>query len=122
MKNLLVALTVVASLFGFTSCLKDPGTPSASASKTTVAVNEEFNLSVSGADNYTCLYWYLENTPTSVGNVTWVTDNAVENATVSIDMAGVYEFTVAVKNCKGESDPCIGTCRDEYSTVTVTVE
>jgi len=104
-------------LFSFLSCLKDPGEPVLTASKSTVAINEEVTLTVSEVDNYTCLLWQfvdIDNyTITSGGNEGDLTMR------IKFEVSGIYTIKVAVKNC---NDGCIGKCRDEYAETSITVE
>ncbi len=118
MKNLkflsVVAILIITS---FTSCLKDPGTPVVTASKSTVATNEEVTLTLSGAENYSCLQWFK----TSGIDYTLVSGGTNTDLTMKVKFAttGSSTIQVAVKNCK---DGCIGKCRDEYAETSITVQ
>jgi len=101
-----------------TGCLKDPGDPTLSASKTTVAVNEEVTFTISGAEDFTCLRWgsTIGYTVVSGGG------NSDKTITVKFTSAGSTTMQVAVKNCKKDADPCSGKCRDAYAETNVTVQ
>lgn len=101
----------------FSSCLKDPGKPVLTASKSTVAVNEEVTITLSGAENYTCLRWYKN----SGIDYTLVSGGTEDDVTMKIKFAstGTSTIQVSVKNCK---DGCIGECRDEYAETSITVQ
>jgi hypothetical protein len=110
-------LSLMLSLVLITSCLKDPGTPMVSADKTTVSVNEEVMMSLTGIDSYTCLEWR-----TTIGGPEYtIVDggNGKENIKVKFTTTGMSEWTAAVKNC---SDGCSGRCKDVYGYITITVQ
>ena len=115
----LATLISVIAITLLSGCLKDPGNPVITASKSTVAVDEELTLTLTGAENYTCLEWHqndgdgVEAVTVSGGdedNLTW---------TVKFGSTGTSTLRVAVKNCK---DGCSGKCRDEYAEITIVIE
>ncbi len=118
MKNLnILTFASLLIVISFSSCLKDPGNPVVTASKSTVAVNEEVTLTLSGAENYTCLQWRCDNCP----DYTIISGGTEVDLTIKVKptVAGTYNFETAVKNCK---DVCTGKCRDEYAKTTITVQ
>jgi hypothetical protein len=121
--NLFIAIVSILSI-SLTSCLKDPGNPVLTASKSTVAVNEEVTFTLSGVENYTCIFWNI------IGNNT-IPDYEVvsggcgtcsppdKTITVKFTSAGTVECATRVKNCtKG----CVGKCRDESAMTNIIVQ
>lgn len=117
--NYSIALLVFISSV-FTSCIKDPGEPVLMVSKAVVAVDEEVTFTLEGVENYTCIFIGTSSgadfTAVSGGGTT------DKSMTVKFSSTGTFEFMATVKNCRGDDDPCIGNCRDEYAYVSITVE
>lgn len=111
---ILLGLTTVCTL-GLTSCLKTPGTPELTASKTSVAVNEPVTITMKSIENYTCIQWTTSSTgPTTVSgggeqDLTW---------SVKFSSPGSKTISANAKNCK---NGCIGTCKSSSAELTLTV-
>ena len=118
MKNpkILTSIGFLIVIF-LSSCLKDPGTPVVTANKSTVGVNEEVTLTLSGVENYTCLSWAR----TSGVDYTLISGGTKDDLTMKVKFGSTGTCTIqaAVKNCK---DGCIGECRNEYAETTITIQ
>jgi len=125
--NLFIAIVSILSI-SLTSCLKDPGNPVLTASKSTVAVNEEVTFTLSGVEkgkDFTCLSWgHSVNTSayTVVSGGCGTCGPLDETITVKFTSAGSQEIGVLVKNCKqvcgGKNDKC----KNVLAKATVTVQ
>jgi hypothetical protein len=119
-QSLLAVFTLVLSAILFTGCLEEPGDVALTANKTTVAVDEEVTLTLSGVENSTCVVWSQSGGPSFI-EVNPISANAM-SVTVKFAATGTVKMMAAVQNCKKGGDGCTGTCKGETAEINVTVE
>lgn len=103
-----------------TGCNEDPGEPILTADKQTVAVGEEVTLTLGGLEKHTCIRWIKE----AGADYEILAGGNIDDLTMTVKFleSDTGNILVNVKNCRGEDDPCSGTCRDAYASINIEVE
>ncbi len=123
----LLSLMLIVTL---SSCLKDPGVPSISTSKTTVAVDETVVLNLSNTENASCAYFYWqcpdcpEDSDYELISGSFGIGTTPVNSTVSLKFknTGVYKIHAVSNNCNDKNNPCSGKCKGGTAEITITVQ
>ncbi len=84
-----------------TSCLKDPSAQ-IEIDKTTVAIDEPVTVTLSNAENYTCIAWGV----VFDGEFTDIAGGSSDDLTFSVSFDKIGEATIMaiIKNCKKSDD------------------